>query len=133
MFILEHVRAKAVLAVLLGACICLAFVTLILVNTRDVLAETGPSAGTLRFGVVPQSTSEGDHTFLDDLFQQQSQNNQLPTNTISKPVQNVAKAEMDLNPAPRAELIVNTSKLKRAQLIVDSRMIKRAEVIHSPK
>jgi hypothetical protein len=133
MFILEHVREKAVLAVFLGAFICLTVVTLIIFHTRDVLAERGTSAGTLRFGVVPQPISKGDHTFLDDLFQQQNQNNQRQTNPISTPSQNVAKAEMDLNPAPRAELIVNTSEVKRAQLVVNSRMIKRAEVVHSPK
>ena len=133
MFNLESVWAKAVLAVLLGACICLSFVTLIIVHTRDVLAQRGTSAGTLQFCVVPQPISKGDHTFLDDLFEQNKQNNRRQTNSVSQPGQNVAKAEGDLNPAPRAELIVNTSEVKRAQLAVNSRMIKRAEVIHSPK
>jgi hypothetical protein len=62
---------------------------------------------------------------LDDLFQQQSQNDQLQTNPVSKPGQNVAKAEDGFNPAPRAELIVNTSEVKRAQLVVNSRMKKQ--------
>jgi hypothetical protein len=132
MFNLESQWAKAVLAVLLGACSFLAFVTLIIVHTRDVLAQRGTSAGTLQFGVVPQPIREGDHIFLDNLFEQKNQNNQRQTDSVSQPGQNVAKADGDLNPAPRAELIVNTSKVKRAQLIVNSRMIKRAEVIHSP-
>jgi hypothetical protein len=130
---LESVWARTVLAVLLGACICLSFATLIIVHTRDVLAQRGTSAGTLQFNVVPQTFSKADHTFLDNLFEQKKQNNQRQTDSVSQPGQNVAKAEGDLNPAPRAELIGNTSEVKRAQLVVNSRTIKQAEVIHSPK
>jgi hypothetical protein len=66
---------------------------------------------------------------LDDLVQQQDQDNERQTNPVAKPGQNVAKAERDSNPVPRAELIVNTSEVKRAQLVVNRRMVERAELV----
>jgi hypothetical protein len=127
--ILVKTWAKPILAVVLGASVCLAFVTLVIVYKGDVFAPRGNSAGTLNYSDVPQAISKEDHKFLDDLFQQQNQGNQRQTNSVVEPGQNVAKAEIDSKPVPRAELVVNTSEVKRAQLVVNGRIVERAELV----
>ena len=117
MYILVKARAKPVFVVVLGACICLAFVALIIVHKGEGIAQRGNSAGTLNYCDIPKAISKEDHKFLDDLLQQQNQANQQRTNPIAKPGQNVGEADRDPKPVPRAELIVNTSEVKRAQLV----------------
>jgi hypothetical protein len=95
MCFLAKIWTKPVLIVLLGACICLAFVTLIIVRKGEVIAQKGNSAGTLNSCEVPQAISKEDYKFLDDLVQQQDQDNERQTNPVAKPGQNVAKAERD--------------------------------------
>jgi hypothetical protein len=107
---LDKRMGKPVLVVVLGACICLALVTLIVVHKGDVTAQRGNPAGASNICEVPQAISKEDHKLLDDLFQQQNQ--------VS-----------DSKPVPRAELIVNTSQVKRAQLVVNSRAVERAEQV----
>ena len=128
MCIMVKVWAKPVLVVVLGTCICLAFVALIIVHKGEVLARRGNFAGSLNYCEVPQVISKEDHKFLDDLFQQAIQDNQRQTNPVANPG-DVAEAESDSKPVPRAELIVNTSEVKRAQLVVNSRMVQRAELV----
>jgi hypothetical protein len=123
--ILVKAWAKPVLVVVLGASVCLALVTLIIVYKGDVFAPRGNSAGTLDYSDVPLAISKEDHKFLDDLLQKQNQDNQRQTNSV--PGQNVAKAETDSKPVPRAELVVNTSEVKRARLVVNGRIVERAE------
>jgi hypothetical protein len=101
---------KPVLVVVVGACMCLALVTLVIVHKGDVTAQRGNPAGTTSIRDVPQAISKEDHQFLNDLFQQQSQ-------------------ESDSKPVPKAELIVNTSQVKRAQLVVNGRVVERAELV----
>ena len=104
---------KPVLVVVVGACMCLALVTLVVVHKGDVTAQRGNPAGASNICEVPQAISKEDHKLLDDLFQQQTQENQVS----------------DSKPVPRAELIVNTSQVKRAQLVVNSRAVERAEQV----
>ena len=101
---------KPVLVVVLGACVCLALVTLVVVHKGDLTAQRGNPAGGANIRDVPQAVSKEDHRFLDDLSQQQNQ-------------------ESDSKPVPRAELIVNTSQVKRAQLVVNGRVVERAEPV----
>src|SRR5271169_5938473 len=126
MCILVKIWAKTVLVVVFGGCTCLAFVTLIIVQKGAVIARWGNSADTLNFCDIPQVISKEDHKFLDELFQQQNLDNQRETNPAVKPGQNVAKAQSDSKPVPRAESIVNTSEVKRAQLVVNNRVVERA-------
>lgn len=106
---------KPVLVVVVGACMCLALVTLVIVHKGDVTAQRGNPAGTASICDVPQAISKEDHQFLNDLFQQQSQEQQ--------------NQESDSKPVPKAELIVNTSQVKRAQLVVNGRVVERAELV----
>ena len=129
MCILVKAWAKPVFVVVFGACICLAFVALIIVHKGEVLAQRGNFAGSLKYCELPQVISKEDHKFLDDLFQQQIQDDQRQTNPVANPGQNVAEAESDSKPVPRAELIVNTSEVKRAQLVVNSRVVERAGLV----
>ena len=101
---------KPVLVVVLGAGICLALVTLVVVHKADVTAPRGNPAGASNICDVPHAITKEDHKFLDDLVQQQNQ-------------------ESDSKPVPRAELIVNTSEVKRAQLVVNGRVVERAELV----
>ena len=120
MCILVKIWAKPVLVVVFGACICLAFVTFIIVEKGAVIAQRGNSADTLNFCDIPQDIqdiSKEDHKFLDDLFQEQNLDNQRET------------VQSDSKPVPRAELIVNTSEVKRAQLVVNNRVVERAELV----
>ena len=125
--ILVKAWAQPILAVVLGASVCLAFVTLIIVYKGDIIAQRDNSAGTLNYSDVPQAISKEDHKFLDDLLQQQDQDNQRQTNSV--PGQNFATAESDSKSVPRAELVVNTSEVKRAQLVVNGRIVERAEPV----
>ena len=107
---LDKTMGKPVLVVVLGACICLAFVALVVVHKGDMTAQRGDSARASNIRDVPQAISKEDHKFLDDLSQQKGQ-------------------ERDSKPAPRAELIVNTSEVKRAQLVVNGRVVERAQLV----
>ncbi len=129
MCILVRVWVKPVLVVNLGACICLALVTLIIAHKGDVIAQRGHSAGNLNFCDVPQAITTEDQKFLDAVFQQQNQDDQRQTSPVAKSGQTGAKAESDSKPVPKAELIVNTSEVKRAQLVVNSRVVERAEQV----
>jgi hypothetical protein len=71
MCFLVKIWTKPVLIVLLWDCICLAFVTLIIVHKGE-----GNSAGTLNSCEVPQAISKEDYKFLDDIVQQQDQDNE---------------------------------------------------------
>ena len=117
MCILVKIWAKPVLVVVFGACICLAFVTFIIVQKGAVIAQWRNSADTLNFCDIPQDISKEDHKFLDDLFQEHNLDNQRET------------VQSDSKPVPRAELIVNTSEVKRAQLVVNGRVVERAELV----
>jgi len=127
--LLVKARLKHVLVAVSGACILLAFGTLAFVRKREEITQRGSSVGTLNYRNVPQAIGKEDRKFLDDFFQKQGEDNRRPTNPEGKPGQNFAKAEDDSNPAPRAELIVNTSEVRRAQLVVNSRIVERAEPI----
>jgi len=76
MCFLVKIWTKPVLIVLLWDCICLAFVTLIIVHKGEVIAQKGNSAGTLNSCEVPQAISKEDYKFLDDIVQQQDQDNE---------------------------------------------------------
>jgi hypothetical protein len=106
--ILMKVWAKPVLIVL-GACLCLAFVALIVGYKGEVTAR-GRSPASANICDVPQALSKEDHKFLDDLFPQQTRQS---------------------DPVPRAELIVNTSEVRRAQLVVNRRVVERGELVRS--
>lgn len=108
--------AKLVVVAVLG--VCLTFVTLIIVRQGGANAQKENSAGTLDSCAGPQAISKEDHKFLADLFQQQNQDNERPTNALAISGQNSAKTASDAKPVRRAELIVNSSKVKRAQLVV---------------
>jgi hypothetical protein len=118
MCILVKIWTKPVLVVVFGACICLAFVTLIIVQQGAVITQRG---NTLNFCDIPQAVSKEDHKFLDDLIQEQDLDNQRAT------------TQSDSKPVPRAELIVNTSEVKRAQLVVNYRVVERAELVRRRK
>jgi hypothetical protein len=121
MCILVKIWTKPVLVVVFGACICLAFVTLIIVQQGAVITQRGNSANTLNFCDIPQAVSKEDHKFLDDLIQEQNLHNQRAT------------TQSDSKPVPRAELIVNTSEVKRAQLVVNYRVVERVELVRRRK
>jgi len=84
MCFLVKIWTKPVLIVLLGDCICLAFVTLIIVHKGEVIAQKGNSAGTLNSCEVPQAISKEDYKFLDDIVQQQDQDNERQWNGLSR-------------------------------------------------
>jgi len=69
-----------------------------------------------------------DRVFLDDLLQKQKQEDVLDTNPIGA-IQNIGKGAMigsGNDPAPKAELVVNSQIVKRAELVVHSGTLKRA-------
>ena len=129
--ILFKACAKPVLGIVLGICLCLAFVTLLFIHKGKAISQRGNSVGTLNNSDVPRLISEEDQKFLNDLFRQRDQNAQREENLESKPGQNVAGTESDAKPVPRAELVVNTSEVRRAQLVVNRRVVERAELIRS--
>ena len=130
MFLYFSVRACAepVLVAVLGASTCLILVAFMIFHRGTMTGQRG-SVGNSNNGAVPEVVSKEDRKFLDDLFQQQNEDNQGQTNPVVTPGQTLAKAESDLNPVPRAELIVNTSEVKRAQLVVNGRIVERAEIV----
>lgn len=68
-----------------------------------------------------------DRVFLDDLVQKQNQEDVLDVNRIAA-IQNIGKAAMigfGNDPAPKAELVVNSQIVKRAELVVHSGTVKR--------
>ena len=130
-FILFKASTKPVLGIVLGICLCLVFVTLLLIRKGETISQRGNSVGTLDDRGVPRLVSDEDQKFLDNLFRQQKQDDQREVNLEVKPSQSIAKAESDAKPVPRAELIVNTSEVRRAQLVVNSRVVERAEPVRS--
>jgi len=69
-----------------------------------------------------------DRIFLDDLAKKQNQEDVPDTNVIVAS-QNIAKGAMigsGNDPAPKAELVVNSQIVKRAELVVHSGTLKRA-------
>jgi hypothetical protein len=78
-----------------------------------MMPQKGNSLGTFNNRAVPDTVVKEDRKFLNDLIQQQNQD----------------KAESDSKPAPRAELVVNTSEVRRAQLVVNGRVVERGEIV----
>ena len=72
-----------------------------------MIAQKGNSVGAFNNRNVPDTVVKEDRKFLNDLIQQQDQN----------------------KPAPRAELVVNTSEVRRAQLVVNGRVVERGETV----
>jgi hypothetical protein len=91
MYVLVKAWAKRVFFVPLGACTCLALVTLMIVHKGYAIGQRGNSADPLNSCDVPQPISTEDHHFLDDLFRQQNQDNRGLTNPVAEPGQNVAQ------------------------------------------
>jgi hypothetical protein len=121
--------SKSVLIAVLGTCIPMTFAAFFAVRKAEEISQTTSSAGTIDCRNVLRAFNKEDQKFLDDFVQQQDQENQRQTNLIAKAAQNVDRAEDDLDPAPRAGLIINTSEVKRAQLVVNKRIVKRAELV----
>jgi hypothetical protein len=109
--LLVRARGKPVLVVILGVSLCLALESLIIFP--GMIPQKGNSLGTLNNRAVPDTVVKEDRIFLNDLIQQQNQD----------------KAESDSKPAPRAELVVNTSEVRRAQLVVNGRVVERGEIV----
>ncbi|HYY26319.1 MAG TPA: hypothetical protein VE860_00145 [Chthoniobacterales bacterium] len=92
-------RGKPVLVVILGVSLCLVLVSLMIIPGGTMIAHKGNSIGAFNNRAVPDTIVKEDHKFLNDLVRQEDQD----------------------KPAPRAELVVNTSEVRRAQLVVNSR------------
>jgi hypothetical protein len=104
---LVRARGKPVLVVILGVSLCLVVVSLMIIPGGTMIAQKGNSIGALSNRTVPDTVVKEDRKFLNDLIQQQDQD----------------------KPAPRAELVVNTSEVRRAQLVVNGRVVERGEVV----
>jgi hypothetical protein len=128
---LKLASEQPVLVVLLVGCMSLVAVTLVLVYKGDLMTGKWNPVANLDYCGVPQSISEEDHKFLDDLVQQQSQDKRSEPNPVSERRQNLAGADSDSTPVPRAELVVNNSEVKRAQLVVNGRIVERAELVRT--
>ena len=73
----------------------------------------------------------GDRRFLDDLVQKPKQEDVLDTKAIAA-LQNIDKAAVigsENDPAPKAELVVNSQIVKRAELVVHSGTVKPAGLV----
>ena len=92
-----------------GACAFVAFVTVCVVRNREIIAQR-VSPG------ISQAVAKEDQKFLDDLFQNQSQQ-QVDT----------ARA-----PVPKTEFELNNETVRRAELVVHSGTVKRAELVQPP-
>jgi len=92
-----------------GVCVFVAFVTVCVVRNREIIAQT-VSSGT------SQAVAKEDQKFLDDLFQNQSQESQQQVDTPRAPV---AKTEFEMNSETvrRAELVVHSGTVRRAELV----------------
>ena len=126
-YLLLKAWPKPILSIFSGLGCFFVFVAFLFIYKKTVISQRENSVGPVNYCRVPQAVSEADHRFLDDLFEQQDQDDQRKANLGLG--QNVASAESDLKAAPRAELIVNTSKVRRAQLVVNSRVVETAELI----
>jgi phosphoribosylformylglycinamidine (FGAM) synthase-like amidotransferase family enzyme len=104
---LVRARGKPVLVVILGVGLCLVLVSLMIIPGGTMIAQKGNSVGAFNNRNVPDTVVKEDRKFLNDLIQQQDQN----------------------KPAPRAELVVNTSEVRRAQLVVNGRVVERGETV----
>jgi hypothetical protein len=106
-YFLVRARGKPVLVVILGVGLCLVLVSLMIIPGVTMIAQKGNSVGAFNNRTVPDTVVKEDRKFLNDLIQQQDQN----------------------KPAPRAELVVNTSEVRRAQLVVNGRVVERGEMV----
>jgi hypothetical protein len=100
--LLVKAGGKPVPAVILGVSLCLFLVSLMIIPGLMMIAQNRNSIGALNNRAVSDKVINEDHKFLNDMIQKQNQE----------------KAETDSKPAPRAELVVNTSEVRRAQLVV---------------
>ena len=82
---------------------------------------------------------EEDRKFLDDFVQKQNQDDVLSRNPVSAADQKIAKAGLISSgnePAPKAELVINSETVKRAELVVRRETNKRVELVrpstHNP-
>ena len=113
--LLVKARGKPVSVAILGVSLCLVLVSLMIIPGAMMIGHNGNSIGAFNNRAVSDTVINEDHKFLSDMIQKQNQE----------------KAESDSKPAPRAELVVNTSEVRRAQLVVNSRVIERGETVHS--
>ncbi len=120
--------ANPVRVVLLGTCICLAFMTGFFFHKMWVSRKEKPIRPPSYVG-VPRVVGKGDEKFLDDLFQQQDKKGQGEKNPEAKTGNDVATAESDAKPVRRAELIVDTSRVRRAELVVNRGVLERGELV----
>ena len=127
-YLLLRAWAKPVLVLVLGASICLGL-SMMIIPGGMTIAQKFNSIGAFNSSTVPEALIKEDRKFLNDLVHQQSQEDQLRTNPLISSGQDIAKAEGDSKPAPRAELIVNTSQVKRAHLVVNNRVVERAKMV----
>ena len=101
--LLVKARGKPVPVVILGVSLCLILVSSMIIPGAMMIAQNRNSIGALNNRAVSDKVINEDHKFLNDMIQKQNQE----------------KAETDSKPAPRAELVVNTSEVRRAQLVVN--------------
>jgi hypothetical protein len=117
-------RRKFVL--LAPVCVLVSFVTVVVLQRENVSAllyHPGPPARDVR---------DEDRKFLDNLVQKQKQDEVLAGNSLSDTVQNIGKAARigpSDEPAPKAELVVNSGIVRRGELVVHGGTIKRAELV----
>jgi hypothetical protein len=128
---LKQASEQPVLALVLVGCISLVSVTLVIVHKGDLITMKRNPVAHLDYRGAPRSFSKEDHKFLDNLVQQQSQDKRREPNPVAERAQNVAGADNDSPPVPRAELVVNNSEVKRAQLVVNGRIVERAELVRT--
>ena len=126
-YLLLKARPKPIQAIFFWTWMFLVFVAFLFIYKKTVTSRRENSVGTVYYCRVPQAVSEEDQKFLNDLFEQQSHDDQRKANLGLG--QYVAPAESDLKTVRRAELIVNTSEVRRAQLVVNSRVLERAELV----
>jgi hypothetical protein len=95
-----------------GACVFVAFVTVCVLQNREIIAQSVSSG-------ISQAVAKKDQKFLDSLFRNQSQQSQQPGDTARAPV-------------PKTEFEMNTETVRRAELVVHSGTVKRAELVQYP-
>jgi hypothetical protein len=112
-YLLVKASGKPVFVVIVGVFFCLGLVLLLIIPGGAMIGQNRHPIGAINNRAVPDAVANEDHKFLNDLIQQENQ----------------AKAEIDSKPAPRAELVVNTSEVRRAQLVVNNRVVERAAMV----
>jgi hypothetical protein len=73
-----------------------------------------------------------DRKFLDDFAEKKSQDDVLSRNPVSAADANIAKAGLiglGNEPAPKAELVINSETVRRAELVVRHGTNKRVELV----